>query len=191
MNIKGLKNILREVDEELTVVLCNKKGEELFKKPLKELMKNSTFDKFHCERMTLGFFFKYDFEYKSSEELKKAFVIEAEVSNETDSSDEITIHDFEWGFAGCETYWCLLHNSFTFDISNIHDYDEEDQQLVRRKIKEYESLPLDYIRLRFDSEEIFEIYEKDPDAVYDEIEDGDILMVDVNPVLPNGMWLFR
>lgn len=191
MNIKGLKNILREVDEGLTVVLSNKKGEEIFRKTLEEFMEDSTFDNYHCENMTPGFFFEYDVKYKSPEELKKAFVIEAKVSEEIDSSEEMTIHDFEWGFAGCESYWCLLHNSFVFDISNIHSYDEEDRQLVRRKMKEYDSLPLDYIRLRFDPEEIFEIYEDDPDAVYDEIEDGDILMVDVNPVLPNGMWLFR
>ena len=52
------------------------------------------------------------------------------------------------------------------------------------------ALPI-YIELRFDAEEVFEMYEDDPDSVYDEIEDGDILAVNMLPVLPNGMWLFR
>lgn len=191
MNVEGLKNILREVDEELTVLIRSKEGEDLFRESVSEFMENTTFDKYHCERMIPGFFYRYNVEYKSPEELKKAFVIEIEVSKDVDHSDKITIYDFEWKFGGCEAYWDLLHNSFASDIRNIHNYEKEEQQEIRKRMKEYENLPLDYIELRFDAEEVFEMYEDDPDSVYDEIEDGDILAVNMLPVLPNGMWLFR
>lgn len=191
MNVKGLKNILREVDEELTVLLRSKGGEDLFRKSVSEFMENTTFDKYHCEEMVLGFFYDCDNEYGTSEELKRAFLIEATVSKEIDCSDKITICDFQCRFGGCETYWDLLHNSFAFDIRNIHNYEKEEQQEIRKRMKEYENLPLDYIELRFDADEVFEMYEDNPDSVYDEIEDGDILAVNMLPVLPNGMWLFR
>ena len=41
MNVKGLKNILREVDEELTVLFYDTDGKELFTKPLEKLMEDA------------------------------------------------------------------------------------------------------------------------------------------------------
>lgn len=190
MNVKGLKNILREVDEELTVLLRSKEGRDLYRKSVGEFMENTTFDKYHCEKMIPGFFYRYNIEYKSPEELKKAFVIEVEVSKEVDHSDKITVCDFECGFGICEIYWELLHNSFASDIRNIHGYDEEERQEIRKRMKEYENLPLDYITFRFDADDVFDMYEDDPESIYDEIEDGDILAVDLFPALPDGMWLF-
>lgn len=48
MNIKGMKNILREVDKELMVLLYDTDDKELFRKPLEELMEDTAFDKYHC-----------------------------------------------------------------------------------------------------------------------------------------------
>lgn len=52
MNIKGMKNILREVDKELMVLLYDTDDKELFRKPLEELMEDTAFDKYHCEQMS-------------------------------------------------------------------------------------------------------------------------------------------
>ena len=83
-------------------------------------------------------------------------------------------------------YSNLIHKSLVYDIEHIFDYDEEAQREIRSMLKKYGNFPLDYLNLYFDEDEVFEMYEDDPEAV----ESGNILAVDMFPVLPKGMWLF-
>ena len=57
-------------------------------------------------------------------------------------------------------------------------------------MKKYNKFPLDYIELYFDEYDVFDMYEDDPEAVYDEIDFGNILSVNMFPLLPEGMLLF-
>ena len=67
MNIKGMKNILREVDKELMVLLYDTDDKELFRKPLEELMEDTAFDKYHCEQMSCILNYDSDAGYKNPE----------------------------------------------------------------------------------------------------------------------------
>lgn len=192
MNVKGLKNILREVDEELTILFYDTDGKELFRKPLEKLMEDASFDKLHCEQMACVFNYDSNDGYKNPEEIKKKFLISIGVSNKADSTDKLTMGDFGSDFWDCDgmTYGNLLHKSLAYDIEHIRDYDKEAQKEIGSMMIKYASFPLDYIRLYFDADEVFDMYEDDPEAVYDEIDFGNILAVDMFPILPAGMWLF-
>ena len=87
MNVKELKNIFREVDEELMVLLYEASGKHLFRKSLGELMKDTTFDKYHCEETTCVFNYDCDDKYESAEEIKKQFLICVEVTKKADPSE--------------------------------------------------------------------------------------------------------
>lgn len=192
MNIKGMKNILREVDKELMVLLYDTDGEDLFRKPLEELMEDTTFDQYHCKQMKCVLNYDSDAGYKTPEEIKEKLLISIGVNSKVDSSDKLTIGDFEDGFWDCDgmAYSNLMHKSLVFDIEHFDDYDKEAQKEIRRMVKKYAKFQLDYIELFFDEDEVFEMYEDDPESVYDEIEYGNILAVDMFPILPEGMWLF-
>ena len=192
MNIKGMKNILREVDKELMVLLYDTDDKELFRKPLEKLMEDTAFDKYHCEQMACVLNYDSDAGYKNPEELKKQFLISIGVNNKVDTSDRLTIGDFEDGFWDCGgiAYSNLMHKNLVYDIEHFDDCDKEAQKEIRRMMKKYNKFPLDYIELYFDEYDVFDMYEDDPEAVYDEIDFGNILSVNVFPLLPEGMLLF-
>ena len=61
-----------------------------------------------------------------------------------------------------------MHKNLVYDIEHFDDCDKEAQKEIRHMMKKYNKFPLDYIELYFDEYDVFDMYEDDPEAVYDE-----------------------
>ena len=64
--------------------------------------------------------------YKTPEEIKEKLLISIGVNSKVDSSDKLTIGDFEDGFWDCDgmAYSNLMHKSLVYDIEHFDDYDK-------------------------------------------------------------------
>lgn len=199
MNVKGLKNILREVDKRLNIKLCCYKEDGrcdfVFDSNIEELMKYSKYDKnvvesFECHLMSI--MLGEVIEYTCIDDVEKDFYISVAIRTQTEPDEAVTMSEFrEICFnEDMAVTNNLLHKSFVADMDNFENLDAEDQEIIIRAKEEYFSLPVDYITLNFDKKSLFELFTEDPDIFWVSEEVMDIEVINLFPALPDGMWLF-
>lgn len=192
LNVRGLKYLLRCARRDLHIKFYDADSyDDIAKMTIGELLQDCTYDNYEIDNFESQLIIEDDF--NSPEDILNSYILNVGVwTNATCDGERTTVENLSdlYSSDNSSCTFGLMHTLFISEVRWIHLYDEEERTDIRTRLAEYMELPADSLTLKFDEYDLFDLW-KDYGWDFDgENEYMELMSVEINPVLPDGMILF-
>ena len=157
MNIKGFKKICREFDKNINITLYSEKLDLIWSGSFEEFYNKTDYDK--RAFVTWSCFLNENLYYTSKQMLIDNFSFNIIVSDFSSNNNNISISVFNKSknTENGKIFNCNMSEELKYDLIKIYSCSREKQLEVQEKYNKYITLPVDFIELNFNPDELWEV----------------------------------
>lgn len=157
MNIKGFKKICREFDKNINITLYSEKLDLIWSGSFEEFYNKTDYDK--RAFVIWSCFLNENLYYTSKQMLIDNFSFNIIVSDFSSNNNNISISVFNKSknTENGKVFNCNMSEELKYDLIKIYSYSREKQIEVQERYNKYITLPVDFIELNFNPDELWEV----------------------------------